>query len=402
MLIFIGLLFPFQKSFAQVDYKTLYPFIDTSYNHIVNDTALNSFYKKLEELKEGKRKQLVIVQVGDSHIQADFFSGYLRHRFQKEFGNAGRGLIFPYAVAGSNGPWSYRTSSLTKWSSRRNAIPGTLPIGVAGFTIKTTSAFASININIHDEDSLNYGFNKFTLFADKGPGCYDYVLKDENNQLIGYVNSSDMKQDSFATTICLVDSLHVVNLNTVMTENSQTYAQLYGIYLENSDTGITYSMIGVNGAQYDHYNNSIYFSQQLQQLHPDLVIVSLGTNDAYGKDYKNDYFENQIDEFISELKSRNPSTSFLLTSPPDGYKYHKYKNTNVAPAVNVLQTYAQTHNCAFWNFYNTMGGLGSIYKWYLNHLAQYDLLHLTKTGYELEGQLLYSSLMESFRKHSIK
>ena len=102
LLFFLSLLFAVPKNSAQPVNLTQYPFIDTAYNHLVNDTALNSFFQKLQELKDGKRQQLVIVQVGDSHIQADFFSGYLRQNFQRQFGNAGRGLIFPYRVAGES------------------------------------------------------------------------------------------------------------------------------------------------------------------------------------------------------------------------------------------------------------------------------------------------------------
>src|SRR5689334_6265925 len=75
-----------------------YSFIDQSKNHLMNDTALKDFFQKLDELKNGTRDQVVIVQVGDSHVQADFFSSIVRENFQRQFGNAGRGLIFPYKV----------------------------------------------------------------------------------------------------------------------------------------------------------------------------------------------------------------------------------------------------------------------------------------------------------------
>ena len=40
-------------------------------------------------------------------------------------------------------------------------------------------------------------------------------------------------------------------------------------------------MIGVNGATYDDYNNTEIFFNQLPHLNPDLVIVSLGTNESF-------------------------------------------------------------------------------------------------------------------------
>ena len=40
-----------------------------------------------------------IVQIGDSHTAADFFSGTLRDKFQARYGNAGIGFVPPSIIA---------------------------------------------------------------------------------------------------------------------------------------------------------------------------------------------------------------------------------------------------------------------------------------------------------------
>ncbi|HYV94258.1 MAG TPA: GDSL-type esterase/lipase family protein [Chitinophagales bacterium] len=374
-----------------------YSFIDQSKNHLVNDTALKNFFQKMDELKKGARNQVVIVQMGDSHIQADFFSSVLRENFQRQFGNAGRGLIFPYKVAGTNGPWNYHASSFSKWQSKRNVFPAdSLPIGVCGITIKTKEPLASINFSIADDTELNYSFNKITLFADKSCNSFDYAIRNPDHKIVGFINSADNSADSVYTSVQLADTLHEFSLQTVKTDSSRLYGMIYGLSLENSQPGVLYHTLGVNGAMFFHYNVSKYFVEQLSSLHPDLIIISLGTNEAYSKDYTSENLKSQMNELITALKERNPQANFLLTSPPDGYRYHRYKNPSVAKAVETERKYALEHDLAFWDFYHLMGGYGSIYRWKQNGLAQHDRLHLTKQGYFIEGKMLFNAMMEAY------
>jgi len=83
-----------------------YTFIKKGLNKIENDSSLNSFYEKLYLLEKTKMSRVNIAHIGDSHIQADHFSGAMRQKLQVKFGNGGRGLIFPYRVAKSNEPGS--------------------------------------------------------------------------------------------------------------------------------------------------------------------------------------------------------------------------------------------------------------------------------------------------------
>ena len=60
------------------------------------------------------------MHIGDSHIQADWWTGYLRIRLQELFGSAGRGLVFPYQLAGTNSPTDIRSGSNQIWENRRS------------------------------------------------------------------------------------------------------------------------------------------------------------------------------------------------------------------------------------------------------------------------------------------
>src|SRR5688572_27140196 len=77
-----------------------YSFVRYSENKIFqpDSSALSHFYNALDSLQNGTRQKVNVIHIGDSHIQADLFSGRVRSLLQDSavFGNGGRGLIFPY------------------------------------------------------------------------------------------------------------------------------------------------------------------------------------------------------------------------------------------------------------------------------------------------------------------
>jgi len=52
--------------------------------------------------KNAHQSRINILQIGDSHIQADFLSEKVRNDIQSDFGNAGRGVVYHCGLAGTN------------------------------------------------------------------------------------------------------------------------------------------------------------------------------------------------------------------------------------------------------------------------------------------------------------
>src|SRR5688572_29883150 len=86
-------------SYRNTHSYSVYPFIKTDKNRIrqYTSTELHHFYMALDSVSKGHRQQVNVVHIGDSHIQADIFSGRVREHFYKDslIGNAGRGFVFP-------------------------------------------------------------------------------------------------------------------------------------------------------------------------------------------------------------------------------------------------------------------------------------------------------------------
>ncbi len=383
-----------------------YVFINQSINKIENDSSsIQIFYEKLYKLHQSKQGKLIITHIGDSHIQADHLSGLVRQKMQLKFGNAGRGLVFPYRLAKSNEPTSYRTLSNKTWEYKRNVFPDKpLPIGISGYTIQCSDSMAEIVLIVKDQPGLDYRFNKFTLFHEKKFNSFDLTICDDENCVQKLFSPSSSDTNSFTSTIHLEKPSRQISIeNKVVDTTCQQFTRIYGMLLENDSAGVLYNMIGVNGAEYRHYTLSKYFQEQFRYLYSDLIVLSLGTNEAFSTAFVKQVFINQVDTLINTIKRLNPTAALLITTPGDSYrkvyKKGRIKNPDMKEAQDALISYCLKNNLAYWDLYEIMGGYGSMQKWYVAKLSAKDKVHFSGRGYQIQGDLLYNALMKGYNKY---
>lgn len=376
-----------------------YDFIQTDANVIHNSVSLSAFYEKLYQVKKVKQSTINIIQIGDSHTQADFASGTTRILLQQEFGNAGRGLVFPGRVGRTNEPTTLYSSSTGSWENKRIIYTNQpLSIGIGAMTLRTSDLNASILIKTKPLENVAYSFNKVTFFFQKDFSSYNLVVKDSIGRYLAYVGPYTV-EDKNTSRIQLPFSTNQIEFHTLQSTPDQSQFTLFGINLENSRPGILYHAIGSNGAKAKHYLEAAYFAEQTSELTPDLFIISLGTNEAVEHPYVDPKFTSQLDAFVNKLKSINPTAQFLFTIPADFYKKKNRRNPGVEFIRNKLIEFADEHQHAYWDLYTVGGGTHSADLWKKNNLLQSDGIHFTKVGYQLQGTLLYEALIKGFNEY---
>lgn len=291
-------------------------------NMIYYPEQLKHFFTSLKELSEGKRKKVNIVHIGDSHIQADFFSGRVRSLIQEQFGNGGLGFTFPYQLARTNSNNFVRYSSNSDWENRRNIYPvNGAKVGLSGIALSSTAKDAVIKVDLRES---KFAFTKVKLFTPNNELTYRVGITDRDvnltNTTVAKTSSHKIKSGEslsgiakkYSTTVA-----HLKQLNKLKSTNIQAgktlviptkeverpqiatsvfqpvhyskqktcfafdfpnaTAQFYlyseaqntpndinGIVLENDQAGIVYHTIGVNGARYSDYNKYPLFFDQLE------------------------------------------------------------------------------------------------------------------------------------------
>lgn len=374
-----------------------YDFIRNDLNRIVfskDSSSYDSLFVKLNKLIMKGEGQINIVHIGDSHIQADYFSGRMRERSQTFFqgGIGSRGFIFPSKLIHSNNPFNFFVNFTGTWTGCRNIERNkNCTLGLAGASATTTDNNASVFIRLRSKDYPAYDFNKVKIFHNMDTSSYDVFVNDVS------LKQDVIEYDSLGYTQFLLnnysDSLKITISKTDTMQHSFT---LFGISLENDDPGITYHSVGVNGAEVISYLNCSLLSYQLSLLKPDWVIVSLGTNDCYSAKWDSASFERNLTMLVQKIQTAKPGVPILITAPSDNYRRRRYKNPDVVIASRIIQRVAYNNKSASWNLYEIMGGYGSILYWYKAGLTANDKMHFSKQGYYIQGDLLFDAFLKAY------
>ncbi|GAB6980520.1 SGNH/GDSL hydrolase family protein [Phocaeicola sartorii JCM 17136 = DSM 21941] len=175
-----------------------------------------------------------------------------------------------------------------------------------------------------------------------------------------------------------------------------------GLARETGGPGIVYHMLGINGA------TSVTFSddekvKKIASLHPDLIIVSFGTNEAHSRRYLAQAHNQQIDRLLGMLKAACPEAVFLLTTPPGAYvgrRRARTINPRTVTAARIIKEYAQEHKMAVWDLYNIVGGkTDACRNWTKHRMLRADGIHFTPDGYRLQGNLLHQALIKAYNEY---
>ena len=390
-------------SFRMYGQNDSLPFIRDSFNFIQNTSGLDKYLESIKTFKQNSSSDINIVHVGDSHVQAGFYSEPIRKDLQAKIGNGGRGLVFPYQAAKTNGPTDYSFSSIQTWKAKRNCIEkGELPTGLSGHVIYNNSRTAVLTFKPRDRNLIGKPTEIEIYHLSTLDSNFTYQISDSLGQIIGSLDSAKSTQTKSVFKIS--KPVYQWNIFPNSTNEKGKSSTILGVNLINNP-GLKMHTIGVNGAEYKHYLRSELFNIQLKDLNPDLIIISLGTNEAYNtKDFDPLKFEAIVDSFLVLTKLNNENVSILLASPPSigqvtvtrnkkKRKVYQYtENKNIPIICEILQRQALKHQCAYWNFYEVMGGYNSINKWYAKGMTDKRRIHFSKKGYLIQGNLLKNAL----------
>jgi len=421
-------------------------------NDIQNTSALVAFYERLYQLEQTKQGNLNIIHIGDSHIQADLFTARMRNKMQDSFGNAGFGFTFPYSVAKTNNSAPIRFTASGDFQSVRNLYADTSkPVGLSGIALETKSNNFAIQLEVKDP---KYNFTRLKIITPQNADLFDVSVSSKNTiietkvpkrvthkvkpgEVLGGIADkynislkalkkanglkSDLIRDGKVLTIPskqlqprFITKTEFVSIDlspTIFSNDFQTEKPLNkiaivpnqqinefalnGLILGNNQAGVTYSGIGVNGAKSSDYNKFPLFFEQLKALQPDLIIISLGTNESFDKQTTDQYFS-QLDQMIASIKSKTPLATILVTTPPPSVLHRKYTNTFIEDYAQKIKSSAHETGYAVWDLFEVFGGNKNIFKNAAKGLMARDKVHYSKAGYEKQADLFFEAFLKSY------
>ena len=376
-----------------------HPFVCRDSNRIITNNCDWSRLKRTAQMltqADSTLMKLSVLHIGDSHIQGGMLSEALRQTLQSKYGNGGRGLIAPLKLAGTNQPADYSFTSAnrawkaTKLTSNKRREGASL----TGIAVAFASPALSLNIGVNNIDD---SFSSVTLLHAPAKGN---ISANSTEMSITKTGNDSL---SYATTFALSSACQQLPLY-----NLSGISELWGAILHNNRSGVVLHSIGNNGACYQHYNQLDSFAARTAVFAPDLIIISLGTNEAFGNCKDPNAIKNEIHRLVSALQKSNPEAAILLTTPMECDRLQRSRrgrrrrrtvfttNTNCLTVRNIIMQYGAENSIAVWDLYTVAGGKGSAAKWVANSLlAKRDHVHCSAEGYRLQGKLLAEALIQS-------
>jgi len=356
--------------------------------------ALPIIMKKLSALNSGQKVKVRIAWFGDSLIEGDRITQTVRELLQDKFsGNHGVGFV-PFksitsqfrisAIARSSGSWV--DDNFKNRSSRD-------PLFLSGHVFYSSSGRLSLRDNTVKDSSQV--LEKWLIC---GPLDSNTVVT---------VNKSALPIDgSRLFNRVLIDRSQKQSINLTVPSK---WSALYGVSCE-PEYGVivdNFSFRGISGFELGRLNEP-FLDEISQSGTYDLIVIQYGVNvmfRAYDKNY--DYYFNGMDPVLKKIKTHFPNTELLMISCTDrAFRYGTEWKTAVGldSLLRIQATLAYNNGIPFFNFYQTMGGNGTIVKWAegTERLAGKDYIHPSPRGAVTLGNLFYNAFMNDYYKLSKK
>ena len=391
---------------------------DTLLFHLESDTVMAAEKKAdplgqfLDSLRYSKR-QVRVMYYGDSQIEGDRITSYLRQLLRKGHGGTGPGLLLPLMpVMYTKTVWIKSSSNWEKYnylSYKSGNLPHSdlgpfmaicrfLPYGKKSSVPE--KAYVRIRpSNVADSSASEYDLLR--IFYGNTSGLVRVVVKADDIEIF----SDTLRRGyGFNETGC---ALHGAKDITIEFEGTVS-PDIYGLSIE-SKTGIMVDNIPQRGSAGLEFTmvGKANLSETYRSLKPDLFILHYGLNIVKNVRQDYSYFQKGLERQLSLLKEISPSTPVLVLSVSDmadsrGDTLRSYRNI---PSIIAAQYRAATYaGAAFWDTYRSMGGESSIIRWAAKNppLAQRDYVHFTYTGADTLSKLLAESLFSYTALDTIK
>lgn len=339
------------------------------------------------KLKQGNQ-QVHIVQIGDSHTAADFFSGDLRTLFQQRYGDAGPGFVPAISVPGQRTATINRKSDKQQWElfSSRKDERFDYPLG--GLIALPMTPASRVQLVPLQAAAGTYQLQ--ALYQNSSGG--QMYVSPASSSPISLPTTGNTWRFSTPVNIQLPAEVTVSNDNNL---------KLGGWLLRSNRPGVTLSAIGINGATINMFDKwQPQWVETLAQMSPDMVILAYGTNEAFNDNLDLAAYQQSLREKIRQIRQRMPDSVILLIGPNDSMKFSNAASCEAKMPVHLMnvikiqKAVAAQENTLFWDWQAFMGGPCSIRSWAAQDLARPDNVHLSAEGYKKSAQALYRQLSQ--------
>lgn len=380
---------------------------------IVPDGLKGQWAKMFQKFANAKTEKVRIIHYGDSQLEGDRITGYLREKFQSLYGGNGPGFVpvMPVykqiAVNIENiGDWK-REAIFDKtqetiedkryglWCSYTTMNKSVLPDSLSDSTLITDGAEFKVKISASGRAfSHARTFSELSLHY----GDVEGDLKVEITQAGAPIYSAKLDTGKYYKELKVnLSSTSDIVVNFIGKGNARLFGFTFekgpGIYMDNV------AMRGSSGTIFTKMNGTL-LSQMGARRDPALVIMQFGGNSVPHLDSPDGAYSyaRWITSQINRMKRACPNACILFIGPSDmstliEEEYQSYPY--LGDMIKALKAMCIKQNVAYFDLCATMGGLNSMPTWVEKGYAAKDYTHFAPSGTRIVSELLFKALLNS-------
>lgn len=366
--------------------------------------VLHSFFDALEKA-EDEEGSVRILHYGDSQIEMDRITSYIREQLQIKFGGYGPGFQPAVQVIANISTRQTTSGNFVRYASwgfddnkvdhgRYGPMLNFCELDGNGGSVSFTPS--------HQAYSKAQLINNVKVLVGSLESNLSVTLRGDGT-------SYGTKTASAGTGIQMLEW----NLETFPKTISVSFSgggtpEVYGIALDGK-TGVSVDnlpMRGCSGTIFKRTNSTI-LSKSYELLNVKLLILEFGGNmmpSINGPKTAENYGKNFYDQ-IMYLKKQKPDMDILVIGPADMSKringsMQSYPDLPIV--VENLKKAAFDAGGAYWDTYSVMGGNNSMPTWVEQGLAGKDYIHFTTDGAKKISELFYEALINDYNEYRLE
>lgn len=375
--------------------------------------SIENFFKILSGVSTNKEK-ISILHYGDSQIEGDRMTSYVRQRVQSQFGGNGPGLIpandvynsFTFRQSYSESFIRYAAFGRKKLKERHYGAMASVARFTPEYTLDSLFTIDSLTEKTawieFEPSNVAYtrarSYNNVSLHYNQCITPTKLVVS-QNGTII---HEEELKADSAYHNLKLAFPSTPGKLRYTFTGKISPNICAFSL---DGDYGVQVSNIAMRGSSGTVFSRLKRNTLQpmYTSLNTKMAIMQFGGNSIpFFKDSTSvrnfaRYFKSQI----NTIKRMNPGVFIVVIGPSDmsSLKDGIYSTYKFLPyCVEQMKEVTISSGSAYWNMYAAMGGNNSMPAWVEKGLAGNDHIHFSSKGAKIISQMFYDAFIAEYTK----
>jgi lysophospholipase L1-like esterase len=356
-------------------------------------------------------RRLTILQLGDSHTAADFFTGRVRERLQEAFGVGGEAILTPgrphvgvrsaLFSSDASSDWSYEALQHNGDDRRR--------LHLSGFN--AVARHASATLTFKSRNDRAYDDAQVSFLAQPDGGKAEVLL---DGQTAGEVDLDGVANQEVRFEARPKNGQGFRELQVRTLDNAPV--AVTDVEVGREGDGVSFLSIGYPGAtvQLLQRLDSGNLAQDIRRIAPDVIVLAFGTNEGFNDNLDVGAYISQYEQIVRRLQALRPGLKIVIVGPadaarPSGQCHGEGVGQNcvssatvqtasiessgkcrlpIPPKLNPVREaqrkLAARIGAAFWDWSSVQGGVCGAQAWAVANppLMAHDYVHMTLEGYK--------------------